>query len=290
MLSKSIGRRFGFTSCGGATNSFGSNRTSRLLSRSSRGGEDDTHDWRKFRAKLVLSEEEQSSNDMPGPHLSEPNLELFLDQDSEFAQSEPLWAHAVPGPEQGGLLIATSMVDAGTSHSLPEHLWQTVIFLLEHSPNGTVGLVLNRPTILSLQKTMLRDEMGESRLRTSFAENRLYCGGEHKQEIISILHRYDTCGGQLICPGVYLGGNAGAVSAVESLERDPFTFKFFSGCEMWMKGELEKEIEDGLWHCAAASSSLILKNCLNLPVPLYVETLKLMGGKYAVEAARVYEE
>lgn len=263
----------------------------KLFARPSNGREGDDDDWRKFRAKLVLSEEERSVNDLPAPQISEQNLSLFLNEDSEFAQSEPLWAHAVPGPEQGGLLIATSLVDTGTSPSLPEHLWQTVIFLLEHSPkHGSVGLILNRPSILNLEKTMLRDEMGESRLRSTFAGNRLYCGGEHKQEIISILHRYDACGGQLICPGVYLGGHAGAVSAVESMGHNPSTFKFFSGCEMWTAGELEKEIDDGLWHCAAASSSLILKNCLSLPVPLYVETLRLMGGQYAVEAARVYED
>jgi hypothetical protein len=39
------------------------------------------------------------------------------------------------------------------------------------------------------------------------------------------------------------------------------------------------------WHTAACSRTLVLKQCLQLPVPLWRESMCLLGGEYA-EAAR----
>lgn len=37
----------------------------------------------------------------------------------------------------------------------------------------------------------------------------------------------------------------------------------------------------GAWHTAACSRSLVLKQCLQLPKPLWQEVMCLMGGSYA---------
>ena len=198
--------------------------------------------------------------------------------------SEPLWAHQVGLPEQGGLLIASSECEM----CLPQHLGQAVVFILEHSTQGTVGLILNRPSMLKLERTMLRDDSGESRLRKLFAQNRLYFGGESREQVISVLHGYKDVGGTEIVPGIYLGGHDEACDAVESGRHGPEGFKFFSGCMMWKPGSLQGDIDRGAWHVAAASRAVILKQCLSLPVPLWAEVLRLCGGEYAAEAARVY--
>ena len=249
-------------------------------------------DWRSFRAKLI--EQEDKNRTLKGS-VSQENLSLLFEQDADlFLDCEcnregGLWAHSLPQPEKGSLLIASPLIDMGTSSSTTSHLTETVIFLLEHSTSGgSVGLILNRPTILSLSKTMLRDEQGESSLRRNFGDSRLYCGGSHKQEIISILHKYDSVGGTEVIPGVWLGGHAAANTAVENGECDKIGFKFFSGCEMWRPGELQREIDEGLWYSASSNKAMILKQCLSLPVPLWAEVMCLMGGPYAEEASRVY--
>ena len=47
-----------------------------------------------------------------------------------------------------------------------------------------------------------------------------------------------------------------------------------------------------MWHggryTAACSRSLVLKQCLQLPVPLWKEILELMGGQYAQVARKRY--
>lgn len=75
---------------------------------------------------------------------------------------------------------------------------------------------------------------------------------------------------------------------MSSGRRTAAAFKFLSGCIVWQPGELEKEVAAGAWRTAACSRSLVLKQCLSLPVPLWVETLRLMGGECAEEAAMAY--
>ena len=62
-------------------------------------------------------------------------------------------------------------------------------------------------------------------------------------------------------------------------------FRFFAGCCSWKPGELEQQISRGAWQPAACSRTLVLKQCLKLPVPLWRECMCLLGGEWA-EAAR----
>ena len=62
-------------------------------------------------------------------------------------------------------------------------------------------------------------------------------------------------------------------------------FRFFAGCLAWEPGQLEAEVARSAWHTAACSRTLVLKQCLQLPVPLWRESMCLLGGEYA-EAAR----
>jgi putative AlgH/UPF0301 family transcriptional regulator len=170
--------------------------------------------------------------------------------------------------------------------------WQTVIFILEHSEQGSVGIILNRPSILCLDKAMLRgtnESSGTSisRLSQKFPKNRLYFGGYHKQEIISMIHGFYAIGGTEIRNGIFVGGYDKACEAISNA-RGSQSFKFFAGCVIWKPGELQKEIDSGLWYSATSSRNIVLKQCLSLPVPLWVEVLRLMGGSYENEANKVF--
>lgn len=62
-------------------------------------------------------------------------------QDRKLAQ-ESIWAHETELPEIGGLLIAQPHAPEMTGDP---RMWQLVIFLVEHGPSGSVGLIINRP-------------------------------------------------------------------------------------------------------------------------------------------------
>lgn len=51
----------------------------------------------------------------------------------------------------------------------------------------------------------------------------------------------------LWCAGVYTGGEAAAVQAVQQGLLPASDFKFFAGAVMWLDGELEKELNQGAW-------------------------------------------
>jgi putative AlgH/UPF0301 family transcriptional regulator len=59
---------------------------------------------------------------------------------------EETWAHATGAPEVGGLLLATPDV----SRLLGEQYWQAVVLLVRHDEEGSLGLILNRPTELNM--------------------------------------------------------------------------------------------------------------------------------------------
>lgn len=56
------------------------------------------------------------------------------------------WAHPIPTPEKGCLLLAHPMM----FHSNQEYFFQAVILLLEHNDKGSYGIILNRPTLVRL--------------------------------------------------------------------------------------------------------------------------------------------
>ena len=62
-------------------------------------------------------------------------------QDRKLAR-EGLWAHETELPEVGGLLLARAEAPDLNSDS---RLCQLVIFLLEHGPDGSKGVIINRP-------------------------------------------------------------------------------------------------------------------------------------------------
>ena len=72
--------------------------------------------------------------------------DVFALQDRKLAR-EGLWAHETELPELGGLLLARAEAPDLNSDS---RLCQLVIFLLEHGPDGSKGVIINRPARASV--------------------------------------------------------------------------------------------------------------------------------------------
>ncbi|KXZ47825.1 hypothetical protein GPECTOR_32g437 [Gonium pectorale] len=185
-----------------------------------------------------------------GARRSEDNRRLLEIQNPSLA-AEGIWAHATPRPETGGLLIASLQ---GPTILNDDKLWQAVVFLTSHGPEGSVGLILNRPTgmVLGRKPGGLPLELG-------------------------------------VVPGVYMAGQEAATGAVQAGKLPAADFKFFAGALTWGPGQLEEEMARGAWYAAACSRSLVLKSALQLPVPLWREVLQLMGGQYVGVAREGYE-
>jgi len=291
-------------------------------------------DWRSFRAKLVAgsSEYQQTSR------KATDNFRLLQSQNPTLAE-EGLWCHPAD-PEKGGILIAAP--DAPNVLK-DERMWQAVVFLTRHDAQGTVGLILNRPSGVNLGSLNVPFE-GPDSMQSVFQENRIYfggvsqgegkthrwrwrgsnpkqqirfrvvsadavvaeavpshspalpfdrnrlhCGGFSHQEVVNLIHGHKSLdGAQEIVPGIYCGGERDAIRAVRDDQLTSSDFRFFAGCMVWQPGQLAEEIAGGGWISAASSRSLVLKQCLGLPTPLWKEAMELMGGEYGATARGVY--
>jgi putative transcriptional regulator len=284
-------------------------------------------DWRAFRAKLVstgvVSTEDidasvssgsgdgsdpsndasgsasaassSSSSSRPRPAAaSRPSLDnqrLLRVQNPRLAD-EDSWAHRLAQPERGCLLIA--------SHDAPRLLgseawWQAVVLVVDITPAGSVGLLLNRPTAMALARRPggLPFEIAgaPTGMQDAFGDCRVYRGGPVAQQVLHLLHGHRIDGAQQLVPGVFLGGERDATARVGKGELDPAAFKFFAGATLWEAGALERECAKGAWIPVAAARPLILKQVLQLPTPLWRELLDLLGDDEALrEVRQAYSE
>ena len=110
-------------------------------------------------------------------------------------------------------------------------------------------------------------------------------------QVVHLIHgRKELSGSTQVVPGIYMGGETAALDAVNTDKADASDFRFFAGCKVWEPGQLAAEIEAGAWVSASCSRSLVLKQCLGLPTPLWKEVMELMGGEFGAVARVQYGE
>jgi putative transcriptional regulator len=238
-------------------------------------------DWREFRAKLLAQEknvklEEERARAMAA---SGENLKVLEAQNPKLASAAP-WAHVIAAPEKGCLLVAADH----EFRMSQQYFHHAVILVLEHHENGSMGIILNRPT---------QYDMGyvSGDVDGVFAKNALYFGGDVGDGTVSFLHgREDVKGSVEVLPGMYLGGYDSACALVEEQGAKPDEFKFFARYCGWAPGQLESECERGVWFPVAGAKELALKQVIQLPKPLWREVLELCGGELAEISAKAYRE
>ncbi|CAN0546668.1 unnamed protein product, partial [Ectocarpus sp. 12 AP-2014] len=94
-----------------------------------------------------------------------------------------------------------------------------------------------------------------------------------------------------IIPGVYIGGAVDEADRMVASGRAKVDdFKFMLHLCGWAPGQLEDEIQRGVWMPVATSTNVILKHCLSLPVPMWREVMTLMGPKYGLLARDTYDD
>lgn len=243
-------------------------------------------DWRIFRAKLVAQSQSEAGLDFWEQRRSEQNHALLSSQSPLLAQ-EPPWAHATWHPEPGGLLLAGPAMNL----AIDERYWQAVVFLVQHSSEGSWGVILNRPSGYSIQEALPQAGSALSSSLGPFSGNPIYIGGFRAHgPPLHVMHGHRLEGAEEVVPGIFMGGLEAAAREVREGRLTPMDFRFFVGRVEWLPGKLGVEVEKREWFSASCSRSLVLKPCLRLPVPLWREVLALMGGEYAETAEREYGE
>ena len=168
-------------------------------------------------------------------------------------------------PTPGVLLIAPPMMR-------DPNFWRAVVLLCEHGPDGSFGLILNRPLTLELSEVM-NDLEGE---------NMVSLGGPVQQNTLHFLHRHGDIVTEAIplLDGVLWGGDFDAIKTLIQTEvASPQDLRFFLGYAGWSPGQLEEEIAGGGWFLTPGDDVLIFPDD---PKTLWRTVLRHMGGPYAL--------
>lgn len=167
---------------------------------------------------------------------------------------------------QGRLLVATPDLS-------DPNFALTVVLLLDHSDEGAVGVVLNRPSDLEVAEALpdWAHLVGEPPV--------LFVGGPVRPNAVIGLAAHDgplPAGWQPVLPGI---------GVIDLGEQEPVdvdaTLRVFAGYAGWSAEQLEGEIEEGAWFVVDAEPGDALTD---EPESLWEDVLRRQGGRLAMFA------
>jgi putative transcriptional regulator len=150
-------------------------------------------------------------------------------------------------PEKGKILISEPF--------LPDKFFnRSIIYLTDHTPQGSVGFILNKKIDLKISNAIEGFEG---------LEENLYMGGPVAPDTLHYLHNL----GDMIPKSVHVEGNVFWGGDIESIRELIKTDKikqsqirFFLGYSGWSAGQLEKELKEDSWVIARVKSDIIMNN------------------------------
>lgn len=148
-------------------------------------------------------------------------------------------------PEAGVLLVAREDLPDPRFH-------QAVVLLLQHGPQGTVGLIINRPTRLGLVETF------PDLAALAAAENLSY-GGPVAPRALMVLVKSEGQPpepSQRLFGDVYLTGPEPLAAWLGEAQPDVIC-RMFAGYAGWAPGQLADELARGDWRTLKATEQLV---------------------------------
>ncbi|MFY7997119.1 MAG: YqgE/AlgH family protein [Candidatus Kapaibacteriota bacterium] len=152
---------------------------------------------------------------------------------------------------------------------------RTVVLLAQHTDDGALGYVLNRPLSATLAE-VVPDLYG--------FDAPLYWGGPCQNDTLHCIHNVGTHipGAAEITDGVYWGGDFDAIrNLIITGAASAENFRFFIGYAGWGIGQLEKEINEQSWLLTTPSQRIVFPDSVK---NLWTRTVKGMGGEYNILA------
>lgn len=182
---------------------------------------------------------------LPLPHGRRAFLSLSLLL-ACLAAAGPLAAQAVAN---GSLLVASPDIRDSS-------FARTVVLVLRHdAENGTVGLIVNRPT--NLEPAVVFPELAAN---LGSYSGRLFRGGPiASTRVLSLVRGVAaaTVQGPEVLDKVFLSIDEEALADMTRLADGPEELRLFAGHAAWVPGQLEAEIRAGGWRVLPGDAELV---------------------------------
>jgi len=168
---------------------------------------------------------------------------------------------------RGQLLIAGPTL-------LDQNFWRTVVLVIEHTDEGALGLVLNRPS-----ETTVGDAVPQLEELVDL-EDQLFIGGPVQPSSVIVLAQFEDAGDAALIAFDDVGV-LGAGGSLEEVSVGVRVGRAFVGHAGWGPGQLDSELERGDWILEPARREDAFSAD---PSELWPEVLTRKGGSYALIA------
>jgi putative transcriptional regulator len=165
---------------------------------------------------------------------------------SSFLRTASLTVTPAEEPAAGRFLVARRDLD-------DPHFRRSVIYLLRHGPQGSAGLIINRPSGLNLSDAVSGINDGDATSRP------IFFGGPVEFNTVSMLIRNEQESRLIehIADDVYLSGDRSVLERLLSEKKPDTALHFYLGHAGWLPGQLGREIQQEDWYVIATDPAVI---------------------------------
>ncbi len=169
--------------------------------------------------------------------------------------------------EKGKLLIAEPSIIGDLSFN------RSIILIVEHNSNGSIGFIMNKPLNIKLDDII-------PEIESNFT---VYNGGPVQQDSLYFVHKISSLVPESIeiSDGLYWCGNFKCISKlIKEKKVDKEEIKFFLGYSGWDSNQLQFELKSNSW---ILSDNLDRKNIIEVVDNTFWKNKMLsLGGKYSI--------
>lgn len=150
---------------------------------------------------------------------------------------------------------------------------ETLTIICEHSPQGALGIVVNRPSNLPMSEIFRQIGIGGYNQSDS-SKDAVYSGGPVSQERGFVLNSGESSwdASLEICPGLQLATSTDVLVAMAE-GKGPKQALVALGYAGWGSGQLEKEISENAWLTCEANPSIVFDTPHHLRLSAAANTL-----------------
>ncbi|MCB9081337.1 MAG: YqgE/AlgH family protein [Lewinellaceae bacterium] len=172
-------------------------------------------------------------------------------------------------------MLAKGKILLAEPYLLDPNFKRAVVLLCEHSEEGSVGFILNRP--LEMRLDQLLEEFPE-------IDSSVGLGGPVQTDTIHYLHNVGELleGSIQVATGVFWGGDFEKLKfLIQSQLITPDNIRFFLGYAGWSEGQLAEEMTYGSWVLADMDANYLFRTS---PEELWRQVMYDKGNAYTVIA------
>jgi putative transcriptional regulator len=169
--------------------------------------------------------------------------------------------------EKGKILIAEPSIIGDISFN------RSIILLVEHGNNGSIGFILNKPMNLNISDLI-------PEIESNF---KIYNGGPVQQDNLYFIHKISDLIPEsiMISAGLYWSGNFEYVlKLIKKGEINKNDIRFFLGYSGWDSNQLNDELNNNTWILSENSHN---KNIITVADEVFWKNKMLdLGGEYSL--------